>query len=101
MRKLFLYMTSTVDGFVAGPDGELDWMSPASASCRYHKTAVCVGANLSQHLPPVRWRHSGRQVGGSGQFRGHRHAKETLQATRHCIRGGGYEGGGWSASASS
>jgi dihydrofolate reductase len=27
MRKIFLYMTSTVDGFVAGPDNELDWMS--------------------------------------------------------------------------
>lgn len=29
MRKVFLYMTSTVDGYVAGPDGELDWMSRA------------------------------------------------------------------------
>ncbi|MBF9132966.1 dihydrofolate reductase family protein [Plantactinospora sp. S1510] len=29
MRKIFLYMTSTVDGFVAGPDNELDWMIQA------------------------------------------------------------------------
>jgi dihydrofolate reductase len=29
MRKLFLYMTTTVDGFVAGPNGELDWMNQA------------------------------------------------------------------------
>jgi dihydrofolate reductase len=27
MRKVFLYMTMTVDGFFAGPHGELDWMS--------------------------------------------------------------------------
>ncbi|HEX5997669.1 MAG TPA: dihydrofolate reductase family protein, partial [Jiangellales bacterium] len=26
MRNLFLYMTTTVDGFVAGPEDELDWM---------------------------------------------------------------------------
>jgi dihydrofolate reductase len=26
MRKLFLYMTMTFDGFVAGPNNELDWM---------------------------------------------------------------------------
>lgn len=27
MRKLKLQMQTTVDGFVAGPDGKLDWMS--------------------------------------------------------------------------
>jgi len=26
MRKIYLYMTATLDGFIAGPDGELDWM---------------------------------------------------------------------------
>lgn len=26
MRKVFLYMTMTFDGFVAGPNNELDWM---------------------------------------------------------------------------
>jgi dihydrofolate reductase len=26
MRKVVLYMTITVDGFLAGPNGELDWM---------------------------------------------------------------------------
>jgi dihydrofolate reductase len=26
MRKLFLYMTMTLDGFVCGPNNELDWM---------------------------------------------------------------------------
>jgi len=30
MRKIFLYMTCTADGFVAGPDNELDWMSQAT-----------------------------------------------------------------------
>jgi dihydrofolate reductase len=28
MRKLKLQMQMTVDGFVAGPDGQLDWMAP-------------------------------------------------------------------------
>jgi dihydrofolate reductase len=27
MRKVFLYMTMTLDGFIAGPNNELDWMS--------------------------------------------------------------------------
>jgi dihydrofolate reductase len=26
MRKLFIYLTMTLDGFIAGPNGELDWM---------------------------------------------------------------------------
>jgi dihydrofolate reductase len=26
MRKIFLYMTMTFDGFFSGPNGELDWM---------------------------------------------------------------------------
>jgi hypothetical protein len=28
MRNVFLYMTTTLDGFVAGPNNELDWMIP-------------------------------------------------------------------------
>ena len=31
MRKLKLQMSITVDGFVAGPNGELDWMNPDMA----------------------------------------------------------------------
>ena len=30
MRKVFLYMTMTFDGFFSGPHGELDWMSQAA-----------------------------------------------------------------------
>lgn len=26
MRKIYLYMTTTLDGFIAGPGNELDWM---------------------------------------------------------------------------
>lgn len=29
MRNVYLYMTMTLDGFVAGPSGELDWMLQA------------------------------------------------------------------------
>jgi dihydrofolate reductase len=28
VRRVVLYMMTTVDGFVAGPDGNLDWLSP-------------------------------------------------------------------------
>jgi dihydrofolate reductase len=28
MRKIILYMTMTFDGFVAGPDNDLDWFTP-------------------------------------------------------------------------
>src|SRR5262249_34049919 len=27
MRKIYLYMTTTLDGFIAGPANELDWMA--------------------------------------------------------------------------
>lgn len=30
LRKVFLYMTMTCDGFFAGPNNELDWMSQAA-----------------------------------------------------------------------
>ncbi len=30
MRKLFVYMTMSLDGFVAGPNNELDWMLPVT-----------------------------------------------------------------------
>lgn len=30
MRKLKLQMQTTVDGFVAGPEGQLDWMTPTT-----------------------------------------------------------------------
>jgi dihydrofolate reductase len=30
MRNLFLYMTMTFDGFIAGPNDELDWMGTAA-----------------------------------------------------------------------
>ena len=30
MRKLFVYMTMSLDGFVAGPNNELDWMVPVT-----------------------------------------------------------------------
>jgi dihydrofolate reductase len=28
-RTVYLYLTATMDGFVAGPNGELDWMRPS------------------------------------------------------------------------
>jgi dihydrofolate reductase len=31
MRKLTLYTAATLDGFIAGPNGELDWLDVASA----------------------------------------------------------------------
>ncbi len=27
MRKIYLYMTMSLDGFIAGPNNELDWMT--------------------------------------------------------------------------
>ncbi len=32
MRKVFLYMTMSLDGFIAGPNNELDWMDGEAAS---------------------------------------------------------------------
>ena len=30
MRRIFLYMTMTLDGFVAGPNNDLDWFTPST-----------------------------------------------------------------------
>ena len=48
MRKIFLYMTITLDGFIAGPHDELDWMlstptrssTTTSSPCCAHPTAA-------------------------------------------------------------
>ncbi len=32
MRKLFLYMTMSLDGFIAGPNNDLDWIEQSAAS---------------------------------------------------------------------
>ena len=41
MRKLFVYMTMSLDGFVAGPNNPLDWMVPVTrpgAEHRHHRS---------------------------------------------------------------
>ena len=31
MRKVVLYIASTIDGYIAGPNGELDWLNAIEA----------------------------------------------------------------------
>lgn len=47
MRKLKLQMQITVDGFVAGPNGELDWMSgwDADDELKNYETAIADSAD--------------------------------------------------------
>ncbi len=47
MRKVFLNMTMTFDGFFAGPHGELDWMSQTPDQ----ELRTCDRAG-SEHLTP-------------------------------------------------
>ncbi len=40
MRKIFLYMTMTLDGCISGPNGELDWFDPSKADTEMHDDIV-------------------------------------------------------------
>jgi dihydrofolate reductase len=47
MRKLTFSMTVSLDGFIAGPDGEIDWSAPDEELHRFHNEQVReVGAHL-------------------------------------------------------
>ena len=82
MRKLKLQMQMTVDGFVAGPEGQLDWMtrSPDDRVIVNGLIQARVGAKVEPQevaLPPqasapeakieqpnIRWPEAGEQVEG-------------------------------------
>jgi dihydrofolate reductase len=40
MRKLINSMTVSLDGFIAGPDGEIDWSAPDDELFRFHTERV-------------------------------------------------------------
>lgn len=40
VRKIFLYMTMTLDGCVSGPNGELDWFDPSRADKELHDDII-------------------------------------------------------------
>jgi len=47
MRKLIYSMTVSLDGYVAGPDGEIDWSAPSEELHRFHNEQVAAqGAQL-------------------------------------------------------
>ena len=47
MRKLIYSMTVSLDGFIAGPDGDIDWSAPDEELHRFHnQQARQVGAHL-------------------------------------------------------
>jgi dihydrofolate reductase len=47
MRKLIYSMTVSLDGFIAGPDGEIDWSAPDEELHRFHNQQTReIGAHL-------------------------------------------------------
>jgi dihydrofolate reductase len=47
MRRLIYSMTVSLDGFIAGPDGEIDWSAPSDELHRFHNERVReIGAQL-------------------------------------------------------
>jgi dihydrofolate reductase len=47
MRKLIYSMTMSLDGFISGPDGEIDWSPPDEELHRFHNQRVReIGAHL-------------------------------------------------------
>jgi dihydrofolate reductase len=47
VRKLIYSMTVSLDGFIAGPDGEIDWSAPDEELHRFHNQLV---RELGAHL---------------------------------------------------
>ena len=47
MRKVIYSMSVSLDGFIAGPDGEIDWSAPDPELHRFHNDRV---RELSAHL---------------------------------------------------
>ena len=47
MRKLIYSMTMSLDGFIAGPDGEIDWSAPDEELHRFHNEQT---RELGAHL---------------------------------------------------
>jgi dihydrofolate reductase len=47
MRKLIYSMTMSLDGFIAGPDGNIDWSAPDEELHRFHNDQV---RELGAHL---------------------------------------------------
>jgi dihydrofolate reductase len=47
MRKLIYSMTVSLDGYIAGPDGEIDWSPPDEELHRFHNDEV---RELAMHL---------------------------------------------------
>jgi dihydrofolate reductase len=47
MRKVIYSMTVSLDGFIAGPDGEIDWSAPDEELHRFHNQQV---RELGAHL---------------------------------------------------
>jgi dihydrofolate reductase len=47
MRRLIYSMGVSLDGFIAGPDGELDWSAPDEELHRFHNQQM---GELSAHL---------------------------------------------------
>jgi hypothetical protein len=50
MRKLIYSMSVSLDGFIAGPGGEIDWSVPDDELFRFHTEQV---RELGGHLPPL------------------------------------------------
>ena len=52
MRKLIYSMTTSLDGFIAGPAGEIDWSAPDEELHRFHneQTALLGGHLLGRRL---------------------------------------------------
>ena len=47
MRRLIYSMTTSLDGFIAGPGGEIDWGAPDEELHRFHNQQV---GELGAHL---------------------------------------------------
>jgi dihydrofolate reductase len=47
MRKLIYSMGVSLDGFIAGPDGDIDWSAPDEELHRFHNQQMReIGAHL-------------------------------------------------------
>ena len=106
MRKLIFSMTVSLDGYIAAPDGTIDWTAPSEELFRFHTDQVQATRGTSVRTAAVRNDALLGDRGGDSAGRGARRVRQDLEGAAEGRvlhdageRGGQHEAGQQTASA--